>query len=503
MTCRSIVAVGSLLMCFLTASAQLIVTSSSPADGSISVPLVGTVSFSFNLPLDTLARYGEDGYSVSALHDEDSLVIGQVTYSSDLCTVIFHVTHTANTDFVWIVTGARSQNGQSLATPFALNYTTASSHGIREVSGSVSYQGGWPPSGTMVALFDGPLFADEGGNARLGAVVIGNGSYAAHYVRDGVYWPLTAQDLNGDGLIDPFSDLMGFYDPNQDGQADSIVVSGSDVSGITMELRQFFMAVTAREYLDQAITLAAAYAPDQQLRMVASMADTVGLDGTCFGWSYVFYSLSQGRASSVIVTSFFAQVDTENAPEFPPTMLNVPLDFVDSDVAISVAEANGGSQYRAQHDVEWRWARGGNFTWIYPQDTTRVFWMIEYGYRVPDSSDAIWRAYVDMRTGQLLYADPVTAEGLPSLPQSYLVLEAYPNPFNASTTIAYDLPREGRISLRVFDLLGREVALLKDGLLEAGTHGETFNGSGLASGIYFARLDAGAFSQTKKLMLLK
>jgi uncharacterized delta-60 repeat protein len=82
-------------------------------------------------------------------------------------------------------------------------------------------------------------------------------------------------------------------------------------------------------------------------------------------------------------------------------------------------------------------------------------------------------------------------------------LSCFPNPFNSSTTIAYDLPKAGHISLRVFDLLGREVSVLKDGVVEAGTHRVTFDGSGLASGIYFARLDAGAFSQTKKLMLLK
>jgi hypothetical protein len=55
----------------------------------------------------------------------------------------------------------------------------------------------------------------------------------------------------------------------------------------------------------------------------------------------------------------------------------------------------------------------------------------------------------------------------------------------------------------VFDLLGREVAVLKDGFVEAGTHQVMFDGSGLASGVYFARLDADKFSQTKKLMLLK
>jgi hypothetical protein len=89
------------------------------------------------------------------------------------------------------------------------------------------------------------------------------------------------------------------------------------------------------------------------------------------------------------------------------------------------------------------------------------------------------------------------------VPTKYALYPNWPNPFNPTTTIAYDLPRAGHISLRIFDLLGREVCVLKDGFVEAGTHRAMFDGSGLASGIYFARMDAGAFSQTKKLMLLK
>jgi hypothetical protein len=107
--------------------------------------------------------------------------------------------------------------------------------------------------------------------------------------------------------------------------------------------------------------------------------------------------------------------------------------------------------------------------------------------------------------GQILRYDPTL--DLPNergvvQPSSYN-LECYPNPFNSSTTIAYYLPKAGHVSLRVFDLLGCEVAVLKDGFVEAGTHRAIFDGTNLATGVYFARLDAGKFSQTKKLMLLK
>ncbi|MBI5058898.1 serine hydrolase [candidate division KSB1 bacterium] len=88
-------------------------------------------------------------------------------------------------------------------------------------------------------------------------------------------------------------------------------------------------------------------------------------------------------------------------------------------------------------------------------------------------------------------------------PREISVVQNYPNPFNASTTIAYNLQMTGYVSLRVFDLLGREVAVLEDGVVQAGMRRVTFDGSDLASGIYIARLDAGANSQATKLMLLK
>ena len=88
-------------------------------------------------------------------------------------------------------------------------------------------------------------------------------------------------------------------------------------------------------------------------------------------------------------------------------------------------------------------------------------------------------------------------------PSKFDLSPAFPNPFNPCTEIQYDLSKAEHTSLRVFDLLGREVAVLKDGFVEAGSHRVMFDGSNLASGTYFARLEAGKLSQTTKLMLLK
>ena len=95
------------------------------------------------------------------------------------------------------------------------------------------------------------------------------------------------------------------------------------------------------------------------------------------------------------------------------------------------------------------------------------------------------------------------SENRDALPSRFAIASIWPNPFNPTTEIRYDLPHAGHVSLRVFDLLGREVAVLNDGITDAGTHRVMFDGSGLASGVDFARLDAGPFTQTKKLMLLK
>ncbi len=79
----------------------------------------------------------------------------------------------------------------------------------------------------------------------------------------------------------------------------------------------------------------------------------------------------------------------------------------------------------------------------------------------------------------------------------------YPNPFNPSTTIRYDLPQSSMVRLSVFDILGHEISVLVNERKDAGSYEVKFDGSGLSSGVYFYRLQAGAFVQTRKLLLMK
>jgi len=91
----------------------------------------------------------------------------------------------------------------------------------------------------------------------------------------------------------------------------------------------------------------------------------------------------------------------------------------------------------------------------------------------------------------------------PSLPQGYWLEQNYPNPFNPSTTIRFSIPRREHVTLKVFDVLGREVATLVDGVKDAGEHSVVWNATPVPSGAYFYRLTTRTFSQTKLMEVIK
>lgn len=102
------------------------------------------------------------------------------------------------------------------------------------------------------------------------------------------------------------------------------------------------------------------------------------------------------------------------------------------------------------------------------------------------------------------YIDPTKIENDEIVsPKEYKLWQNYPNPFNPSTTIKFTLPKVTYVTVKVYDILGREIAILVDGLKNAGTFEVNFDGAGLASGIYFCMIKAGDFSQTMKMVLNK
>ena len=89
------------------------------------------------------------------------------------------------------------------------------------------------------------------------------------------------------------------------------------------------------------------------------------------------------------------------------------------------------------------------------------------------------------------------------LPTNITLYQNYPNPFNPTTNIRYQLATNNNVSLKIYDITGKEIITLINQHQTAGYHSVVFDASGLASGIYFYQLKAGSFIQQKKLLLLR
>ena len=89
------------------------------------------------------------------------------------------------------------------------------------------------------------------------------------------------------------------------------------------------------------------------------------------------------------------------------------------------------------------------------------------------------------------------------MPQEFSLLQNYPNPFNPTTKIEYRLPADQYVTLRVYDVLGQEVARLVEGFGEAGRHVIDFNAASLANGVYMYSLKTSSNYEVKRMVLLK
>ncbi|HFD32631.1 MAG TPA: T9SS type A sorting domain-containing protein [Gammaproteobacteria bacterium] len=100
-------------------------------------------------------------------------------------------------------------------------------------------------------------------------------------------------------------------------------------------------------------------------------------------------------------------------------------------------------------------------------------------------------------------ASPIGSEISLDIPKKYYLHQSYPNPFNPTTTIRYDLPISSDVKIDVFNSLGQKIKTLIQKKLPAGHHSVNFNGSALASGVYYYKITAGKFTQVKKMLLIK
>jgi hypothetical protein len=135
--------------------------------------------------------------------------------------------------------------------------------------------------------------------------------------------------------------------------------------------------------------------------------------------------------------------------------------------------------------------------------------LFDLSFRIDDGG---FDAGSDIRLTEFLIVNPA-ADFMPveikgQLPEDFRLAQNYPNPFNAGTNIRFEVPSAGYVELSVYDLLGRQVAILLDDFISAGNHvitwdGRAGDGNTMATGVYFYRLRAKDFDETKKMLLVK
>lgn len=159
-------------------------------------------------------------------------------------------------------------------------------------------------------------------------------------------------------------------------------------------------------------------------------------------------------------------------------------------VAVSHTDPSFGGVYRSTNN-------GDSFTPVSDGLTERAltsFGMDSTGHLLAGTTRGVFRTVQSIVTG---------VQSNSEAPLSSLLEQNYPNPFNPATTISFSLPSKSFVSLKVFDALGREVSSLLSEELSAGKYSQQWNAAGFSSGIYFYRLQAGSFVETKKLLLLR
>lgn len=124
-------------------------------------------------------------------------------------------------------------------------------------------------------------------------------------------------------------------------------------------------------------------------------------------------------------------------------------------------------------------------------------------YRVGTITISAPGAIGDGQTVEIRQSPFTNVDLFDGVPVNFVLSQNYPNPFNPSTRIHFGVPNENFISLKVYDVLGIEIASLVNQILPAGTYSINFEAGNLNNGIYFYRLQAGKFSMTKKMILVK
>ncbi len=194
-----------------------------------------------------------------------------------------------------------------------------------------------------------------------------------------------------------------------------------------------------------------------------------------------------------------------------PHMIDPPTNIDSAKAFLEGVWAGGHTvdwSFEPDSDTQGHWPLPGNMA--YTNDTLLTAGM--GGFPLGDlyhwfpSQYASWQKQETVENQAImdsLYMATAVRSSSPEVPRQFSLAQNYPNPFNPTTVISYSVPKRGFVSVEVYNVLGEKIATLVSGVQAPGNHEVDFNGAGLASGVYFYRLDAGSVLLTKKMILLK
>lgn len=249
------------------------------------------------------------------------------------------------------------------------------------------------------------------------------------------------------------------------------------------------------------------------------------------------YSVNEGKTWTAISNSINTTTDRFNwtVPDFglsqcqiriydieKPTVRDSTKTFFTIKQIIVIQPTENETWYPASDQrIQWRSYRISNVKLEYSINNGGNWSLIRtsipastnfYDWKVPNTpskycnvrvSDAINLKVYDISKNTFTIADPVDVVDEPEIPSVFKLHQNYPNPFNPSTTINYSLPEASYVTLKIYDIIGNEVAVLINEDKNAGNHSVIFDASKFTSGIYIYQIKAGRFSDSKKLILIK
>ncbi len=511
--------------------------SATPSPMTASVPLQTTVSFTFNEPIQ-VGTLSMESRMVTWSVFPTNLAIQNIRYSDDYHTVFMDVTHTAETDYVWTFQNVRSTNGNGLQTAAVVNYTTQAATSPLVLAGSLF----WPPGDfipqpnhamAVVVLLDSPDYFTNGMNGpppdvrNAGANLTGTWDYSMANVRPGTYYPAVFVFTNGA----EFGQLLAYgYSPDEQDNPKSVTISDQSLTEYNISLRFVYngpdhQRTDVLDVFDKVKQYVAAQETGADLIIAfgrEELTNTTMPTGTSFEWSFIFYESStdtiqmmQADSEGIQMVDRFHISSVPEEERIPKELVkSLPTTFIGSVQAMSTAMSNGlADLIQSTPDVAWRQVRFdlSNFYFRHSEimdNQSPPFWEIQYNAEIwSDWNEITWEReaifLVDAISGAFIHKIETTGIEADEQVRKIELDQNYPNPFNPKTEIRYRKSEIGRTRLTVYDILGREVAVLVDGVMPVGHHQVTFDASTLPSGIYLYRLEAGGEMIQRKMTVVK